>query len=364
MTPTTPTTPVDPAGPWRSALAHALQVSAFCAVVAGFTFLIWRSGSYAHHLVGSLCIGLLTWATIEAGRYTVDTRHCHRSPGGGHGWPRGWRGLLLTAVGITVGFGLGTPMADWLRGSNTRDDAWDRSLALLITIAAGVVASFYFHARGRTAAMAAEIAAAERDASEARLKLLEAQLEPHMLFNTLANLRALIATDPPRALAMLDRLNGYLRATLGGSRRISHPLSDEFERLSDYLSLMAVRMGPRLRTSLDLPAELGALPVPPLLLQPLVENAIRHGLEPQVAGGEIRVQARRERRADGTWLLLRVEDDGAGLPPGVASAGSDGFGLTQVRERLRTLHGDRAMLALQPRAGGGTLATLSLPLPD
>jgi len=279
--------------------------------------------------------------------------------------------LLLTAAGIAAGFLLGDPLADWLRGTHAQAQGRDPWLTLLITVAAGAAASFYFHARGKAAAMAAQIAAAERDASEARLKLLEAQLEPHMLFNTLANLRVLIGTDPPRALAMLDRLNGYLRATLGGSRQLAHPLADEFDRLADYLALMAVRMGPRLRSSLDLPDDLRAVHVPPLLLQPLVENAIRHGLEPQVEGGDIRVRARRESRAGGDWLLLRVEDTGAGLPEDHArEAGvvqtpatrAGGFGIAQVRERLHTLHGSRATLTLAPLPGGGTCALIALPL--
>lgn len=348
----------------RSSARHAAQVSAFCVLVAAFTQQIWPERNYLHHLIGSLCIGLVTWAVIEAGRYVVPAEHCHRSLDGGHGWPKSWRGLLLTAVGISAGFVLGDPLASLLRGMPPSAQGRDPWLTLLITIAAGAAASFYFHARGKAAAMAAEIAAAERDASEARLKLLEAQLEPHMLFNTLANLRVLITLDPPRAVAMLDRLNDYLRATLGGSRAIAHPLEDEFARLADYLALMAVRMGPRLRSELDLPETLRSVSVPPLLLQPLVENAIRHGLEPQVEGGSLRVSARRESRADGDWLLLRVTDSGAGLPPDGSQPvhTNGGFGLTQVRERLQTLHGERASLRLSPEPGGGTCALISFPL--
>ena len=130
-----------------------------------------------------------------------------------------------------------------------------------------------------------------------------------MLFNTLANLRVLIGLDAPRAQAMLDHLNAYLRATLGASRAPWHPLSAEFDRLADYLALMAVRMGPRLQVVLDLPDELRRLPLPPLLLQPLVENAIKHGLEPKVAGGRIEVGARR----DGDMLELSVRDSGVGI---------------------------------------------------
>ena len=201
---------------------------------------------------------------------------------------------------------------------------------------------------------------AQRQAAEHQLKLLESQIEPHMLFNTLANLRVLIGTDPPRAQAMLDQLIAFLRATLGGSRVSSHPLGTEFARLADYLALMQIRMGERLQTRFDLPDELATLPVPPLLLQPLVENSIKHGLEPKVSGGRIDVSARRER----AQLVLEVRDTGAGL----SSTRGDGtqFGLVQVRERLATLYGTKASFELANAGGaeGGTLATLRLPLPS
>lgn len=358
-----------------SALRHYLHVLALCCVVAVFTALVWPNRSYLSQLVYALCIGTLCWGVMELGRYAVPARHCHGDAEGGHGWPKGWRGLLLTALGIVVGFYAGDWLAYQLVGPASPGrpaDARDGMVGLYITVAAGAIGAFYFHTRGKAAALAAAMAAAERDASEARLKLLETQLEPHMLFNTLANLRVLITLDPPRAVAMLDRLNGYLRATLGGSRATLHPLAQEFERLADYLELMAVRMGERLRTTLDLPEDLRGVPVPPLLLQPLVENAIRHGLEPQVAGGEIRVGARREPRAGGACLVLEVVDTGVGLlaqpaapggfgaPPG--GAGPGGFGIGQVRERLQTLYGERATLQVLPRPGGGTVATVVLPL--
>ena len=205
----------------------------------------------------------------------------------------------------------------------------------------------------------AEAEAARRQAAESQLRLLQSQLEPHMLFNTLANLRVLIGTDPPQAQAMLDRLIAFLRATLSASRTGAHPLATEFERLADYLALMGTRMGPRLQSTLDLPDTLRQLPVPPLLLQPLVENAVKHGLEPHVKGGRVEVRA----RVDGQTLVLTVRDTGAGLRDGTPPEGT-GFGLVQVRERLHTLHGAAASLVLAPAhdAEGGTLATIRLPL--
>jgi LytS/YehU family sensor histidine kinase len=160
---------------------------------------------------------------------------------------------------------------------------------------------------------------------------------------------------------------------LQASRSDWHPLATEFERLSDYLALMQVRMGPRLRASLDLPDDLRDSRVPPLLLQPLVENSIQHGLEPKTAGGALRVSA----WCEGQSLCLAVEDTGLGLspagPPGAAHADAapaspkaklgTGFGLEQVRARLQTLYGQRASLQLGAGPGGvGVRAQVTLPL--
>ncbi|MBL0299124.1 MAG: histidine kinase [Betaproteobacteria bacterium] len=115
-----------------------------------------------------------------------------------------------------------------------------------------------------------------------------------MLFNTLANLRMLISLDPARAQAMLDHLIAYLRATLNASRSATHSLATEFERIADYLALMGVRMGPRLQVRMDLPQDLRGLAVPALLLQPLVENSIKHGLEPHPRRRSLDITARRD----------------------------------------------------------------------
>jgi LytS/YehU family sensor histidine kinase len=197
-----------------------------------------------------------------------------------------------------------------------------------------------------------------RQASESRLRLLETQLEPHMLFNTLANLRTLIAIDPARAQTMLDHLIAYLRATLSASRAGTHTLEQEFERLRDYLELMAVRMGPRLQFTLDLPAALAAQTIPPLLLQPLVENSIQHGLEPKVQGGSITVSARLE----GGRVCLEVCDTGLGLGPATPGSDGKGFGVGQVRERLATVYGAAGTIDFVAVQEGGTRATVSFPL--
>jgi sensor histidine kinase YesM len=207
----------------------------------------------------------------------------------------------------------------------------------LLSIVTGGAISYFFYSAGKSHYLHSALEASQRQATEAQLKLLQSQLDPHMLFNTLANLRALIATDTARATHMLDRLNDYLRSTLSASRATEHPLSAEFDRLRDYLELMSVRMGPRLAFTMDLPANLANTPVPPLILQSLVENCIVHGLEPQVAGGSIAITA----RAEAGFLELQVQDNGTGFD---AQQASEGFGITQVRERLATRYGTAATI--------------------
>ncbi len=198
----------------------------------------------------------------------------------------------------------------------------------------------------------------ERQALQAQLRLLQAQIEPHMLFNTLANLQGLIAIDPQQASRMLDHLIQYLRATLSATRAETTTLAQEFEAAEAYLGLMAVRMGPRLAYRCILPAELRGARLPAMLLQPLVENAIIHGLEPKIEGGTVTVEA----SARAGLLEICVSDTGLGLDDTQATAKGTGVGVTTTRERLQVLYGARAALTLIPAQPHGVLARLTLPL--
>jgi LytS/YehU family sensor histidine kinase len=270
-------------------------------------------------------------------------------------------GIALVVGGIVAGYLLGSTIADrlcvyygWYAPGRDEGGA-DLRISILVTVLAGVAGTFYFYSTNKSAYLERKMGEARRHATEARLKLLETQLEPHMLFNTLANLRALIGADPRQAQAMLDHMIAYLRATLNASRSSTHSLQAEFERLRDYLELMAIRMGPRLEYSLQLPPELAQHPVPALLLQPLVENSIQHGLEPKVEGGRITVSAHN----DHGQLMLEVADTGVG--PGSARSG-EGFGMNQVREPLAALHGAAAGIDFVAAPGGGSRTILRLPL--
>jgi sensor histidine kinase YesM len=209
--------------------------------------------------------------------------------------------------------------------------------------------------RGEARARAEAI---ERQALQAQLRLLQAQIEPHMLFNTLANLQGLIAIDPARASTMLDQLIQYLRATLGATRAENTILSEEFSAIEAYLGLMQVRMGARLAYRCSLPEALASARLPAMLLQPLVENAIVHGLEPKMDGGEIRIGA----SARDGQLHVTVTDTGLGLGHGAARG--KGIGVATTRERLQALYGERASLTLSPAPAPlhGTVARLTLPL--
>jgi LytS/YehU family sensor histidine kinase len=193
---------------------------------------------------------------------------------------------------------------------------------------------------------------AERLAGESQLRLLRAQLEPHMLFNTLANLRSLVEADPKLAQAMIDRLILYLRSALAASRESAVTLRQEFAQLRAYLEIMALRMGPRLECQLELPEGLEDFAIPPMLLQPLVENAIKHGVEPKVGSSEIRVEARRGASA----IDIVVSDTGLGM-----DEGKPGYGLEHVRERLKTFYGGLATLTLEANVPQGVRATVRIP---
>ena len=337
---------------WMVKLRHLLQTLAFCLAIAAIHYAFQPDGPYEIPLVYSLCIGTSTWALMDFGRHLL-------APTTPSGWPTGMAMMLLALFSIVGGYILGTILADsWLGFSSWSGPGLAKlPTTILVTSLAGICASYFFYSRGRGNFLQAQASEASRHASEAKLKLLETQLEPHMLFNTLANLRVLIATDPRRAQEMLDRIVAYLRATLSASRTSNHALECEFDRLRDYLELMAVRMGPRLHYVLELPLDLANQSVPSLLLQPLVENCIKHGLEPKVEGGTITVRAARE----GNMLTLEVSDTGVGFDAAQEST-STGFGMAQVRERIATTFAGQGRVEQTANPGHGSTTLLHLPL--
>ena len=336
--------------PWPLLIRHALLAVALNSAIA-LTLTIVSHDSLGANMVYSQLIGLSIWALIDVGRFALQ--------------PRGQinlrQAMVLTLLGCTTGYFLGSAVGDIALGHASLI-GWrymsERMLGyFLLSLVAGSVLVYFFMSREVLLQERNERELAQRQATEAQLKLLQSQLDPHMLFNTLANLRALIAQEPARAVQMLDQLCDFLRATLSASRAQEHSLQAEFDRLRDYLSLMQIRLGQRLRFSLNLPPELSQIKVPTLILQSLVENAVLHGLEPKVGGGSVQISAA---QSNGQ-LILQVTDDGMGWrePSHLANgAPNSGFGLSQVQERLNSRYGKLATMdfiagkSIEMRANG------------
>jgi hypothetical protein len=227
-------------------------------------------------------------------------------------------------------------------------------------VISGLAYVFYIFQR-QTAAAAAQVHENElqriqldQQMTEARLQSLRAQIEPHFLFNTLANVQQLYRTEPERGRTMLGNFVAYLRAALPRMRHDETTLEQEVDLARAYLEVLRVRMGKRLNVRLDIPNELAALPFPPLALATLTENAIKHGLNPLPEGGAIEIAARAE---DGQ-LRVSVADTGAGLQHNSGT----GTGIANLRARLAALYGDSGNLAFEANVPRGIRATIVVPL--
>ncbi|MBJ7310451.1 sensor histidine kinase [Rugamonas sp. CCM 8940] len=287
------------------------------------------------------------------------------------GWPSRAKGLqrrvyyiALISCCVVVGVSLGLAL---LRGKSPLRYLLDSSMmsatlpfaifvalfmALVVVLGERRIVTETLAAR-----QAEQIAATGRLLAEARLRALQAQIEPHFLYNTLANVVSLIEVKPALARRMLERFIDYLRASLAASRAEQATLGAEADMVAAYLDVLAVRMGERLRYRIDIADELRQTPLAPMLLQPLVENAIAHGLEPKVEGGEVLLSAR---LADGK-LCLQVSDTGAGLGAPSSKPGG-GVGLSNIRARLASLYGDGAQVQLLENQPCGLTVRLLLPL--
>ncbi|MGH8055531.1 MAG: sensor histidine kinase [Stenotrophomonas sp.] len=195
---------------------------------------------------------------------------------------------------------------------------------------------------------------AEKELTVARLNLLHAQVEPHFLYNTLANAQVLTRADPERAEQMLGHLIHYLRSSLPGIDQSVSTLGQELERVHAYLEILRIRMGARLTLQVDVPEALHHVALPSMSLQTLVENAIKHGLEPKSGGGTVWILAREL----GGQLTVTVADDGQGI---TTHSSGTGIGLKNLRERLRLTCGEQASLAMVSNFPSGVAATISLP---
>jgi len=273
----------------------------------------------------------------------------------------------VTALAIAITVDLSEDLV-WLAVESNPEEPWTllrpirnfwfmgELIVYLIVLMAGFARVYYFQKKARqeeAERLEKRAQSLEAQLTEARLEALRMQLNPHFLFNTLHAVSTLVDRDPAGVRRMIARLSELLRHVLDEEAPQEVPLSDELDFLEDYLEIQSIRFQGDLDTIIDVPSELRDAQVPNLLLQPVVENAIKHGAS-QVRGvGRIEIRGRRE----GDRLVLTVEDNGPGLP----AAQEDGFGLRNVRARLEGLYGDEQALRLSSMSGEGTRATLEIP---
>ena len=314
---------------------------------------------YAQNLFVSTIISFTIQGLLVGGRKVVGEQRLRSFKP----WQRwaffGGLPLLGTAVGWIVGVSLLVGNLRFLREMTPNDIMGTLALAALIS----ALFFIYFSLMIRRVR-------AEMRANEAQLRLLQGQMEPHFLFNTLANVISLIDIDPAHAKHVLEAFTDYLRVSLGSLRRNDSTLGAELDLATRFLQLMQTRMGERLRFEIDVDASLRGAALPPLLLQPLIENAVKHGLEPQVDGGTVRVKAARVKVGGVDSLQLCVDDDGAGLAASATrkrrtvagGADSNGIAVANLRERLQTQFGTQGSLTLTDLASpSGTRSCLIVP---
>lgn len=304
------------------------------------------------NMVVSQCIGLCIYAGVLFFRKWLRV-HCARS---------GIVATLLTGVCVVFGILAGDTLAGWLLPTHPalfldKLDSKHFVAYVVFGIGGGTIGMLYFGGKWRLTEEKERAAQAQRAAAEADLRALQAQVEPHFLFNTLANLDALIALDPKQARVLLGHLNRYLRNSLTHSRSLAPTLGDEIEQLRAYLAIMEIRLPDRFRARIDCPDDCRDLPLAPMLIQPLVENAIKHGIEPSASGGEISLRACLTPDA----LEIEVCDSGVGLHKAPVQDSNNGTGIANVRERLHLLYGKQARLDLTALPECGTRALLSVP---
>lgn len=340
-------------------------------IACGFavTYVLRTGGGLFENMVISMFIGFSAYTLIKGVKYLIW----------GDKEPHFIGFYLMCVLVAPLAFFSGLILASFLFNyptSNIIHFRWNHiSNFVIMTSIVSLVAAWSFWNRikmselvAAAAAEKAKNAAIEKQALQAQLQMLQAQIEPHMLFNTLANLQGLIAIDPDRAQHMLAQLIVYLRNTLSSSRAEQTSLKQEFALMHAYLELLAIRMGKRLQYTLDLPDELQQTSIAPMLLQPLVENAIKHGLEPKMEGGSIHVVAEVLTEKQTRHLHMKVIDTGLGLPfnyddARVASADGQHVGNANIRDRLLALYGPGASLTLTANQPEGAIAHLIIPLP-
>ena len=328
-----------------------LYTAAFNTAIAVLLSIVGFSHPFLHTLGFSQCIGLTICICVMWTMYAVRKKGIVM---------RGAANIAALIVGAFGGTAIGASVISFPEDvlSVTNTFLWK---IVGISLLFGIIIIYFFHSREKLSAtvqMAQEERikrlSSEKLALEANLKRLQAQVEPHFLFNTLSNIVSLMDTDPSKAKSMQMDLIRYLRTALGRAREKETTLGQEVDLIRAYLDIFKIRMGERLHYTIEIPKGLNDTPLAPMLLQPIVENALLHGLEPKIEGGHIHIRA--ERRSD--TIRIEISDTGNGL----VFHQQPGVGLANVRERLNQLYGSRGMLMLEENQPCGVVAAIEMPL--
>lgn len=321
-------------------------VFAYNTAIAGLLMLVMSEVSFCGNFIVSQCIGF-SIAIIN----TLVIWHIKFGK---------WRWMALS-ITLPVSTAIGIGLALWVIGIGD----WSQPLArttVFVGLFCGIIAAIISILSERIENLDMEVKQrelnlleSEKHQMEAQLKMLQAQIEPHFLFNTLANVSSLIDRNPVLSKQLLERLNDWLRIALLRTRSDHATLGDELNMLENYLQILQIRFGERLHWRMDVAEDARGSAFPPMLLQPLVENAVRHSIEPKIGGGEIVICA----AIKNARLHVEVRDSGVGL---IGHPNSGGAGLANVRARLATLFGEAGKFSLENNADVGATARLELPI--
>jgi sensor histidine kinase YesM len=329
-------------------LFYTIILSVFIAV---FLTLTGIGSSFVTTLTTSQCFGISMWSTITLLLWLFKPEKA---------LSLAFIVIAGIAGGTLIGLHLGPFVLRQFFPVIVKGPEKSLLQAIVLCIAFGSVISYFFYTKSRLSVSREVIQqerikrlSSEKEALEAKLRLLQAQIEPHFLFNTLSNVLSLVDRDPVKGKSMLTDLIRYLRTSLSRTLPDRTTLDQEMEIITAYLNIQKVRMGERLRFTIEVPDAALTHPFPPMLLQPLVENAIKHGLEPQMEGGEIIIRAAEK----DDLVRIEVADTGAGF----SSFQKTGVGIANVRERIQLLYGEKGRLVLEENKPHGVRATIEVP---
>jgi len=325
-------------------LSYTMLFSTFIALIlTGIKF----GGGFVENLIISQCIGISICLLVLTGLHLFRPANPLFM-------------LVVVMVAIIIGTVVGWTLGSMAAGLSV--SLFDQRFipVIILGIMFGSIISYFFFSRERISQTEILVQeerikrlTSEKKAVESNLRLLQAQIEPHFLFNTLSNIMSLLETDLEKGKSMLADFIQYLRMALPKTRGKTTTIGQEIKMMQAYLNIFKVRMGDRLRYRLDIPDKINDIPFPPMLIQPLVENAIKHGLEPKIEGGEVFIHGEENEEI----LRLEIADTGVGF----YEDGNFGTGLSNIRERLQSLYGGKGRLILEENRPCGLKAIIEVP---